>query len=432
MSCADIICSIFGALTSLPMPAEPPPGVTYNFNATRIGNEHTCEMQGFGIFLGVFASYSYNSSLCTYYALKMALSFSDATLDRIEPFLFHAVPILTGLGVATAPLIFDLYNPSSLGAYCTCVPVGCDPITGECERGDINAALVIIYIAVICIFMAFFIMFVSFGLILRKVFHLEKLFAMLKSLPSAHQEERDEHEDTNAGERSAINSSRFTSKSILMQMFGYVLPLILALIFQLIDTYQNGLDGYQKPGVITNLRLAFFPLMGFFNLLVFVYHKVYNYRRIMPDDSRTKVVKLMLQGRLMEPTLITSISIVAFDQANMVVGDNQNDVSADRKEVMNAIRENIFKYIATKANEDTFAQDNKGGEDQVSKYSVSGRKSGHFGGEDGNASRLSLSLGGFTIFGAGDVSQDQSLETWSDDGKKSKESKSVAKTDVEM
>jgi len=404
----------------------------------------------------------------------MALSFSDATLDRIEPFLFHAVPILTGLGVATAPLIFDLYNPSSLGAYCTCVPVGCDPITGECERGDINAALVIIYIAVICIFMAFFIMFVSFGLILRKVFHLEKLFAMLKSLPSAHQEERDEHEDTNAGERSAINSSRFTSKSILMQMFGYVLPLILALIFQLIDTYQNGLDGYQKPGVITNLRLAFFPLMGFFNLLVFVYHKVsipnldvvlnntnlrsecrvysqflslistshthfqrffskvYNYRRIMPDDSRTKVVKLMLQGRLMEPTLITSISIVAFDQANMVVGDNQNDVSADRKEVMNAIRENIFKYIATKANEDTFAQDNKGGEDQVSKYSVSGRKSGHFGGEDGNASRLSLSLGGFTIFGAGDVSQDQSFETWSDDGKKSKESKSVAKTDVEM
>ena len=275
MSCADIIGSFFGALTSLPMPAEPPPGVTYNFDATRIGNEKTCELQGFAIFFGAFTSFSYNCALCTYYALKIAMSFNDATLDRIEPFLFHAVPILSGLGVAIVPLIFDLYNPSTLGAYCTSVPVGCDPITEECERGDFNAALAVTYISVVYILMAFFIMFVSFGLILRKVIHLEKVLSELSSLSrSLQQEESGEQGYANAAGEHAAHNSRFTTKSMLMQMLGYALPLILTLIFEQIDTYQVGLEGYQKPGVITNLRLAFFPSMGFFNLLVFVYHKV--------------------------------------------------------------------------------------------------------------------------------------------------------------
>lgn len=171
--------------------------------------------------------------------------------------------------------------------------------------------------------------------------------------------------------------------------------------------------------------------------------KVYNYRKIQPDQSRTKVIKMMLQGRLMEPTLITGISIVAFDRANMA-GDNQSnniaDVIAERQSVLNSIRGKISEYHANKANEDTFAQDDQGGKDQVSNYIVSDLESfqdlsvtvsrnGNIGRDDGNASAsasgLSLSLGGFTSFSA---EEDQSYETWNDDAK---DSKNGDKMDVE-
>jgi len=135
----------------------------------------------------------------------------------------------------------------------------------------------------------------------------------------------------------------------------------------------------------------------------------------------------------MEPTLITNISIVAFDKANMA-GDNQSnniaDVIAERERVLNIIRGNITEYHANKANQDTFAQDDQGGKDQVSKCSVSDLESFqelsvkvsrncNIGKGDGNAraSGLSLSLDGFTSFSAG---EDQPYESLNDDIKESK------------
>merc|ERR1712113_772204 len=61
------------------------------------------------------------------------------------------------------------------------------------------------------------------------------------------------------------------------------------------------------------------PLQGFFNFLIFVSHKIYNYRRVHGDVTRCSVMKLLFQGDAEEPILFSNMSIVEYNQDNVVM-----------------------------------------------------------------------------------------------------------------
>eukprot|EP01083_Nonionella_stella_P037865 103163_1 len=70
--------------------------------------------------------------------------------------------------------------------------------------------------------------------------------------------------------------------------------------------------------------LFLFPLQGFFNLVIFLCHKVYNYRRIHANESICSVIKLLFSTPLHEPCFITRISVVEkYEVANAFLVSNE-------------------------------------------------------------------------------------------------------------
>ena len=59
------------------------------------------------------------------------------------------------------------------------------------------------------------------------------------------------------------------------------------------------------------LWMLIFPLHGFFNLVIFLFHKVYNYRRLHSDESVGEVISLLFRTKdVQEPCFVERISIV--------------------------------------------------------------------------------------------------------------------------
>jgi len=59
------------------------------------------------------------------------------------------------------------------------------------------------------------------------------------------------------------------------------------------------------------LWLFIFPLHGFFHLIIFLFHKVYNYRKLHSDESVGEVINLLFRSKdVQEPCFVERISIV--------------------------------------------------------------------------------------------------------------------------
>ena len=67
------------------------------------------------------------------------------------------------------------------------------------------------------------------------------------------------------------------------------------------------------------LSFTLVPLQGFFNFLVFISHKVYNYQRVHSDMSRFEALKVIFRGNVEEPLLFSRISLVWNDLEGRVM-----------------------------------------------------------------------------------------------------------------
>lgn len=107
MSMCDAIGSASLAFSTLPLPKE-------NLNCTfwkTLGNQTTCEIQGFFFIFGYVACPTYTISLSFYYlcVIKYGMK-SDVMTRRVEP-LLHFIPIFSGLLLAIIPFFTKSYNP---------------------------------------------------------------------------------------------------------------------------------------------------------------------------------------------------------------------------------------------------------------------------------------------------------------------------------
>ena len=108
MSVADIMASTAMALTTLPMPGNDDPywaetfliaegdpdglGTVYWRDQTKLGTRQTCAAQGFFVATGIIIMFSYNGTLCVYYACAIALRMKEANIrKKIEP-VIHGLP----------------------------------------------------------------------------------------------------------------------------------------------------------------------------------------------------------------------------------------------------------------------------------------------------------------------------------------------------
>ena len=91
---------------------------------------------------------------------------------------------------------------------------------------------------------------------------------------------------------------------VVLQALTYIS--IYAVSFMLVTSSER----FEKQSTLLKLWLAFFPLHGFFNMIIFLSHKVYNYRRVHTETTVGEVISLLFTTNVQEPCFVERISIV--------------------------------------------------------------------------------------------------------------------------
>jgi len=339
MSCGDILSSVAMAMTTLPMPATRVCGSEgWNFiDSIRLGNIQTCEAQGFFIVFGTFTMYAYNGILCVYYACAIAFQMKENTIKKkVEPFL-HLLCLTIALGNSLPPLFLQLYNSSRFDAWCTIFALKC--------RGTRNSDVAILISLSCQLIILFVVMITCFALMIRRACMIDKeinLYAHSKThTPVKSHIIRTKHQldqiDAKKGtlkanmscyELKQVVSKHEATKVIVIQAIAYFMALILSLLFPIIRIV--GVEG-EWP---LYLQLIFMPLQGFFNFIIFIGHKVYNYSRVNEEDSYCTILrKFFCDSDIQEPILLSRISLVGRDSEIVEVHIN-DETGSERGKIV--------------------------------------------------------------------------------------------------
>jgi Predicted membrane protein len=258
----------------------------------------------------------YNLMLCVYYFCAIYLNMRERKIKkRVEPFL-HVFPVATGLSLALAPLPFNLYNPS-MTAYAWCGPVPYPyecymyPEEVECIRGDSKVMNTAYY--TMSVFSAVMISLV----ILLLLFVIKKVIETDRMLRKLSDQLQQKNQDVT--EIQQVQNFQRNSKAAIVQASAYMLTVLLSNVpvFLLSSGAIAVLGSERERKIADNFEqmvVLLLPLQGFFNCIIFVSHKVYNYRRVHQNVSICKVLGLLLCTSAHDPTFISRISIVSHNE----------------------------------------------------------------------------------------------------------------------
>ncbi len=298
LSFADIITSVAIALTTLPMPKD----VIYPFAGPSYGNVQSCEIQGFLYLSGSSLTFSMNGILNLYYLCTMVFNIREVTFRRlIEPLLY--IVCFTTCVVAPSVLLLqkDILNPSTVDPFCVAsiYPQGCSnkQDNPDCRGASSGGADNFTICVIVALSASFLVLVVTMGSIFFTFAKREKegrkfLHRSLRDQPQDYCEKESEWEE-------AQKNKRLISKQILMYIGAFVITWISAFLIVILRAQTNGW--------LQLSRMIFQPLQGFFNALIFFYHKVRIIRKVDEDKSVWDALR-MLFGSPRETTEFVDVS----------------------------------------------------------------------------------------------------------------------------
>ena len=305
MSFSDIIVSLAIAFTTLPMPKDM---IYRQFEGLLVrGNVSTCTIQGFFFILGGSCTGAYICSLLLYYLFSIRYKKTEEEIaKRIEPWL-HAIPIIYGISISSSLVFFEALNPTPFESWCTAmtIPYWCPdrPDDNSCLLRSKREAYIVHHI------MGFFfiiIVVVSIGsliLIIVGTYEQESLLKFYLKAVGPMSRDRDRV-------RLDYEYTWAISKQALTYFFVYASTNSFPVITLFFGKYNLG------TGAFPVFHLILRPLQGFFNLLIFSYHKVDNIQRAVPGTGFSTALHQVYFPSSTEETpefIISSLSIVHFD-----------------------------------------------------------------------------------------------------------------------
>jgi len=276
MSLTDIILSSALSFNSVPAPI----GTPHAWKA--FGNRSTCKAQGFFIMFGMIAAPTYFLSLQIYYFRMIKYQTSTNTIrPNVEPYL-HFAPILVGCIAAFVPLVTNSMNPGSRG-YCWAqdFPLHCLDLdqNTECIRGE-TATIQRLLLLFSPMILNILIVVIMMWKIYAAVWEQDRRNASHNFQSSVRQSPRNngaQGENTSGARRrtsliispeelqiSQYQRSRRARRRIMQYFVGYFIPHF----FFYTDALLRNVEGIDN--LLEILTLIFYPLGGFFNLVVFV------------------------------------------------------------------------------------------------------------------------------------------------------------------
>jgi hypothetical protein len=353
VSLSDVLSSTAIALTTIPMPAD----VIYSYAGPSYGTVATCDAQALMFAIGTTSSVS---AICVlnivYYLCKIVFSMEERTFSKtVEPLCF----ILSFPVGVIFPFILrsnGVFNPTPYESYCSMslYPYRCnDSDAVDCIRGDLNDQ-VTTSLARAFLVVSLGIMGLSMLTIICKVYHDEKRMVQQRQIcrpPTKPTNERNDlaiptqdkgeifaDDDKNkappksptAEEDAILHLQHGLTKTVSLQAAMYLSAFILSFSFTFLTIIQNksGEFPYAELKVVQVLKVVFQPSQGLFNMLIFIYHKLYQVKRVEKDLYSTcdalrlvfgnpgeipeKVISGILQVQLNEVEKTNDANIMAF------------------------------------------------------------------------------------------------------------------------
>lgn len=300
MSIFDIIASVFIALGTIMMPSDN----VYDFEGPMLGNQVTCQIQGWLVTFGSSGGASLYMCLSWYFVSKLAFRVDSKRIKKCFEPIMYLYSVFMSLFLASYYLSKDLLHPDPSHSYCTIAPYPefCDENVWRwslCEWGLNKKALDdkfqmkdIVPVAIM----------VFTNLILVLIFMLIILWTVYDN----HQKVKaacvqDSNNDRENNETSCIDDDIHTeiyieqlrySQVMSIQATMYIASFFLTWIFNIADS------GYGKFNYIMDaLNATFFPMQGFWNMIIFIYDKTYFVYQINNDcDSHWKAIKMVFNA----------------------------------------------------------------------------------------------------------------------------------------
>jgi len=252
-----------------------------------LGNQSTCNCQGLFIMFGGIAGPTYFLSLQIYYFCMIKYQTSTQTIRKnVEPYL-HVTPILIGLIAAFVPLVTNSINPGSRG-YCWAqdFPLHCQDLNIKCIRGEtaITQRIFLLFLPMVMNVLIVGFMMWKIYMAVWKQDSRNASHNFQSSIRQSSRNNRADGENTSGTRRrtslimsqeelqiAQYHQSRKARQRILQYFVGYVMTYL----FYFLDAILYNVEGIDN--LLEILTVTFYPLGGFFNLIVFVLpavHKV--------------------------------------------------------------------------------------------------------------------------------------------------------------
>eukprot|EP00979_Chaetoceros_neogracilis_P004236 scaffold746_cov293-Chaetoceros_neogracile.AAC.24 len=299
LSSADCLTSLAIALTTIPMPKD----VIYPFEMPSYGNIATCEAQGLVYMMGNAFVFCMNGILNIYYLCTLRYNMTEKTFRcYLEIPLFVAAFAISITIPSTTLLKQELLNPSPSYPFCVAnaYPLDCTKANNpECRGGGMRGSLAPLFYCTITLF--FFTLVITMTLIVHSFYrNARSLRKALKDKPSQEVDAKYE----------ALIRAQETSSIIGRQALMYIAAFFITWIFGFTKFVWEATNDVTE--VLSVLTVIFQPLQGFFNLVIFVYHKVQTLRRADDDLTVAEALEIvfLFPSRMEDRATVSNLNMV--------------------------------------------------------------------------------------------------------------------------
>lgn len=340
MSFWDVFMSTAIALTTIPMPSASASAsdaqdvYEHPFEGSSYGTAATCQAQGFVILVSMIFILHSIVTLNMFYVCSIRYRMTDDTVKRR---LLPIMLIIACVVVTATVLAYLIKYENPMQPHIS--PPICTHLSNH-GKGDLLKKRVFLYSSILLLIL------VSMGLVVRSILSTDDPNAPKRDgtnedigVRNNETEELDyESNGYNASGAVEVNgndddndygriisirekSNKSTKRTILRQVLMYIGVFISVHIFPLLK-YILVVGTGDAPVVVYVLATATMPSLGFFNALIFSYHKVYILRTAHPDFTFWKALKIVIISPSSVPEILLSrMEIVA----NNGDGDEDGD-----------------------------------------------------------------------------------------------------------
>ena len=363
-----------------------PKDTIYPFEGKMYGTTATCEAQAFLYLLGLFYVASANATLNVYYICSIRYNMSEERIKKVVLPIMFAIATAISVSLVTTLFFGDYLNPQPHDFACSYsgYPKECtwhDDV--ECIRGDESSST--LQRTMRYMFAAFallaLIVIVSMCLVILTSYRTEMAAISSKQKNDALKTRGDNEEINSSAcddfyaddisiSESAVARMQEDAKSaspqgrpllantiIVSRQAGmYVGAFIITWVFTIMSF------GMEDNWSVQILKCIFQPLQGFFNFLIFMYHKIHNVRRCNKDFGFGRALKFVFQSPSEVPQMLLSkIDLVKEEERMSSVKSHSDPSSTDSKifsdllsletpsvDLSNALSSNAMSYASSK------------------------------------------------------------------------------------